>query len=201
MEAAAFLNPAMVPPGTTAHGNSQLRKHLPRGPVPRLRWLYQWRRLGRCGRGVHFDENVRLMRYPQSIFVCDHAVIKEGARICACNEHASVRIGRNTTVGYYSFVFASASVDIGDDCLIAPFVYIVDSNHGTSRDLRINQQGNRARPIEIGDDVWIGVGGKLLAGTRVGTGAIVAAGAVVSGNVEPYSIVGGIPARKIGERE
>lgn len=55
-------------------------------------------------------------------------------------------------------------------------------------------------PVIIGNDVWIGFGALLLAGVTIGDGAIIACGAVVTKNVEPYSIVAGIPAKKIGQR-
>jgi acetyltransferase-like isoleucine patch superfamily enzyme len=54
--------------------------------------------------------------------------------------------------------------------------------------------------IDIGDDVWVGFGAVVLSGITIGTGAIIAAGAVVIHDVEPFSIVGGAPARKIGMR-
>ncbi len=183
-----------------AQGNDQLRKHLPKGPIQKLRRLYHARRLGRCGQNVHFEHNVRIMRYPRNVSVDDHAVIKEGARICPCNERAFVRIGQNTTIGYHTFIFASDGVKIGNNCLIAPFVYIVDSNHGTKRDQLINMQGNQSSSIEIGDDVWIGVGARVLVGTKIGTGAVIAAGAVVTNDVPNYTIVGGVPAKRIGRR-
>ena len=55
-------------------------------------------------------------------------------------------------------------------------------------------------PTSIGADAWIGCGAILMAGVRVGRGAIVAAGAVVTKDVPPYEIHGGVPARKISER-
>lgn len=200
MNDAAAIRIASEPQGQGL-GNRQLRKHLPAGAIPWLRWLYQAQRLGRCGNGAHFDKNVKLMRYPRNIFVDQYAVIKEGARLCACNASASLRIGKNTTVGYHAFIFASRDIQIGDDCLLAPFVYIVDSNHGSSREQRINQQGNMTAPVAIGNDVWLGVGARILAGVEVGTGAVVAAGAVVTSSVAPYTVVGGIPAKRIGERK
>ena len=178
-----------------------MRKHLPKGPLPWLRRLYQASRLGGCGQGAHFDPNVKLMRYPQNIYIGNHAVVKEGARLCACNARASIHVGENTTVGYHTFIFASERVTIGANCLIAPFVYIVDSNHRAERSALINHQGNDVAAVEIAEDVWLGVGAKVLSGVEIGRGAIVAAGAVVTTNVEPYTIVGGIPARKIGERK
>ena len=55
-------------------------------------------------------------------------------------------------------------------------------------------------PIVIEDDVWVGTGAIILKGVRLGTGSIVAAGSVVTSNVEPYSIVGGVPAKKLKMR-
>ncbi len=141
------------------------------------------------------------MRYPQNISLGDHMVIKSGARICACNEKAIVSIGKNTTFGYNTYLFASEKIEIGDDCLIAPFVYIVDSDHSIAKDQKINTQPNLTAPIKIGDDVWIGTGAKILKGVTIGDGAVIASGALVKDDVEPYSIVGGIPAKKISERK
>jgi len=183
------------------NSNGQLRNHLDWGPIPKLRIRWHSRRLGRCGEGAYFERNVRVMRYPKNVRIGDHAIIKEGARICPCNPQARIRIGSRTTVGYQTFIFASDSITIGDDCLIAPFVYLVDSNHGTRRDTPINRQGNVARSIHVGNDVWVGVGARLLAGVKVGDGAIIAAGAVIATDVAPYTIVGGVPARQIGERQ
>ncbi|NET30847.1 MAG: hypothetical protein F6K19_02435, partial [Cyanothece sp. SIO1E1] len=64
----------------------------------------------------------------------------------------------------------------------------------------INKQPNQTAAIEIGDDVWIGTGAKILKGVRIGIGAVIAAGALVKDDVEAYAIVGGIPAKKISER-
>ncbi len=131
----------------------------------------------------------------------NNVVIKEGAKICACNAQAKVSIGENTTVGYHTFMFASAGIIIGNDCLIAPFVYIVDSDHGIDRVKKINQQGNISEKITIGNDVWIGTGAKILKGVTIADGAVIAAGSLVKSDVGPYEIFGGIPAKKISERK
>jgi len=179
---------------------SQLRKHLKFTWIHYLRLMIQKRRLKACGDHVYFDERVKLLRYPKNIEIGNDVVIKEGAQICSCNSEAMIRIGKNSTIGYYTFIFASEEIEIGNDCLIAPFVYIVDSDHGINRDQLINQQPNCTKPINIGNDVWIATGAKILKGVTIGDGAIVAAGAVVKDDVPPYYIVGGIPAKIIGER-
>jgi acetyltransferase-like isoleucine patch superfamily enzyme len=167
----------------------------------RIRAAWARRRIGALGARVFIEQNVGLMRYPRNIQIADDVVIKEGARICACNEHAQIRFGARTTVGYYTYIFASDSITIGEDCLIAPFVYIVDSNHGTRRNELINRQPNICAPITIGNDVWIGAKATVLAGVTIGDGAIIASGAIVNRDVEPYTIVGGSPAKFIGERQ
>jgi acetyltransferase-like isoleucine patch superfamily enzyme len=166
-----------------------------------MRYLLNKYRLAYLGRNVFIEENVKLMRYPRNISINDNIIIKEGARICACNDKAKISIGINTTVGYHTFIFASSKISIGADCMIAPFVYVVDSDHGIDRSQKMNEQPNQTAPIIIGNDVWIGTGAKILKGVTVGDGAVIAAGAVVKDNVEPYAIVGGIPAKKISERK
>jgi len=83
---------------------------------------------------------------------------------------------------------------------VMTFVYIVDSNHGIQKNVPMNQQPNSSQPIQIGNDVWIGAQAAILSGVSIGDGAIVATGSVVREDVAPYSIVGGVPAKVIGER-
>lgn len=180
---------------------SQLRKHLKFKLIHRIRFFIQSRRLGFLGKKVFIDKGVSLLRFPKNIKIHKQAVLKKGANICACNEQASIEIGERTTVGFYTFIYASSGIKIGSDCLIAPFVYIVDSDHEIAKELPINQQQNKSAPIEIGDDVWISTGAKILKGVKIGSGAVIAAGAVVTEDVSPFCIYGGIPAKKIGERK
>lgn len=181
--------------------NEQMTKNLRYTIFNYFRNARQRRRLGSCGKRVFFDKNTHLMRFPKNIFLGDQLVIKEGARICACNANAEVKIGDRTTFGYYSFLFSSEKIIIGHDCLIAPFVYFVDSDHNISKEKNINLQGNQTRQIKIGNDVWIGTGSKILKGVNVGNGAVIAAGSLVKHDVAEYEIHGGIPAKKLGERK
>lgn len=141
------------------------------------------------------------MRFPKNISIGEEVVVKEGARVCACNANAKVTIGARTTIGYHNFIFASSGIDIGSDCLIAPFVYIVDSNHRTDRSELINRQPNETAPIRIGDGAWIASNVTILKGVTIGEGAVVAANSVVNKDVPAFEIWGGSPAVKIGERE
>jgi acetyltransferase-like isoleucine patch superfamily enzyme len=181
--------------------NQQLRKHIRPTVWDKYRIWRIRQQLGNCGKGVFFERNTAFMRYPNLIRIGSNVIIKEGTKICPCNEQALVTIGNNTTIGYHTFLFASASISIGNNCQIAPFVYFVDSDHGIARDQLMNQQPNITEPITVGDDVWIATGAKILKGVTVHNGAVIAAGAVVKDDIQPYEIVGGIPARHLGFRE
>ncbi|MGI9544564.1 MAG: acyltransferase [Cyclobacteriaceae bacterium] len=182
-------------------GNEQLRQHLNFTFRHRLRWWYYKRKLKHCGRGIFFDHSIEIMRYPQNISIGEGAVVKEGAKVCSCNKQAQISIGANTTVGYHTYIFASNRIEIGDNCLIAPFVYLVDSDHGIERNQLINKQPNITAPILVGNDVWISTGAKVLKGVRIGDGAVIAAGALVNEDVSPYTIVAGTPAKTVGTRK
>jgi acetyltransferase-like isoleucine patch superfamily enzyme len=180
---------------------SQLRKHLKYGWAQQWRIFIQKRRLAHLGPKVWLDKRVELMRFPGNIYIQNEVVIKEGARICACNAQAQIHIGARTTIGYHNFIFASEGIQIGDDCLIAPFVYIVDSDHGIDKLELINKQANSTAAIKIGNGVWVASNVTILKGVEIGEGAVIAANSVVNQNVPSFEIWGGSPAKKIGLRE
>ena len=101
-------------------------------------------------------------------------------------------------------------IDIGGFCSIAPGVtFIVSADHSVQRASTFpfkskiidgSSEGTSKGNILIDDDVWIGHGATILSGVHIGQGAIVAAGAVVSKDVSPYTVVGGVPAKLIKNR-
>lgn len=180
---------------------SQLRQHIKFTWKHKLRAFWQKSRLGKLGERVHIDKSVEFMRFPKNIFIGDEVVLKEGVRICSCNGSSIIKIGDRTTIGYHNFIFASDKIEIGDDCLIAPFVYLVDSNYQIERARLINKQPNETAPIFIGNGVWIASNVTVLKGVTIGDGAVVAANSVVNSNIPAFEIWGGSPAKKIGERK
>jgi acetyltransferase-like isoleucine patch superfamily enzyme len=112
-----------------------------------------------------------------------------------------VRLDPRAAVGAFNFIHGGGGVVIGADCLLGPQVMIFSENHSfESRSTPIIEQGEAPASVSIGRDVWIGAGSIILGGVEIGDGAIVAAGSVVSRSVDPYTIVAGVPARKIGDR-
>lgn len=167
-----------------------------------LLFSYYYRfKINNSDNSIKFDAFVNLMRYPTNIKIGSHSYIKGGARICPCNEDAEVEIGKNTTIGYNTFIFASEKIIIGDNCMIAPNAYLVDSDHGIEKCSLMNCQDNITKKIIIEDDVWIGTGAVVLKGTYIPTGCVIAANSVVKGELEPYTIYGGVPIKKIGTRK
>lgn len=111
-------------------------------------------------------------------------------------------IGNNFSMNHNSILGASGGkIVIGDNCLFGPNCVLRASNHAFNRtDIPMNQQGHIYGEIIIEDDVWLGSNCVITADTKIGKGAIVAAGSVVTNDVEPYSIVAGVPAKKIKSR-
>ena len=124
--------------------------------------------------------------------------IYPGARL----GHAyGISVGRNFMINGGAFLYGRGGLTIGDYVMIGPNVAIVSSQHRFD-DPRVPMMflGHREAPVTIGSDVWIGANAVVLPGVTIADGTVVSAGAVVTADTEPYSIVGGIPAKRIGER-
>lgn len=112
-----------------------------------------------------------------------------------------ISAGRNFRVNTGSFVDGRGGLFVGANVLVGPNVAILSSDHEwTKPGLPIYLQGHRLSPTHIGDDVWIGANAVITPGVTLATGTLVGAGAVVTADTEPYSIVAGVPARPIGRR-
>jgi acetyltransferase-like isoleucine patch superfamily enzyme len=114
-----------------------------------------------------------------------------------------ISIGPNCFIGHNSFLqaFRGTKIEIGKNVLIASGTNIIASNHNfSSINEPIKTQDEKGIGIIIEDDVWIGANVTILDGIKIGKGSVIAAGSVVTKNIEPYSIAGGIPARQIKSR-
>ena len=156
----------------------------------------------RLGRGVYLDQGSYLHACPGGITIGDNTIVMHGAILHVYNfrqlPHAHIRIGRDSLIGEYSVVRGQGGVTIGDRVYTSPLTQIIAVNHVFDDPKRpFVDQGITAEGIVIEDDVWLGAGAVITDGVRVGRGAVVAAGAVVTSDVEPHTVVGGVPARLI----
>ena len=109
----------------------------------------------------------------------------------------NITIGEGTRIGDHAFLDGRARLMIGKEVDIASYVMIYNSEHNLESD----EFTATEEPVEIGDYSFIGPRVIILPGVKIGMGAVVAAGAVVTKDIEDYAIVGGVPAVKMGERK
>ena len=112
-----------------------------------------------------------------------------------------LRIGDNSGIGNYCEL--NGPITIGNDVMMGPEVVMYTTRHNDERtDIAMRYQGMKERaPIVIGNDVWIGRRVIIMPGVRVGDGVIIGAGAVVTKDIPPYCVVGGVPAKIIRYRK
>lgn len=114
---------------------------------------------------------------------------------------ANIKIGNNSGIGKASVV--GAFTEIGENVMMGEACFIYTRNHKFDRlDIPMCEQGfDEYKPVIISDDVWIGSRVTILPGTKIGKGVVIGAGAVVTGTIPDYAIIGGVPAKIIKYRE
>lgn len=165
----------------------------------RLRAALLRTRGARVGGKLRIGARVRIDR-PWCVRIGTRADIEHDVFLKCVDDAASLTLGDFVFIGTASEIDTAHSVTVGAHTLIAPGVFITDHTHNFARGIRLAAQGSRSAPVVIGEDVWLGARSVVLPGVTIGDGAIVGAGAVVTKDVPPNAIVGGVPARIIGER-
>lgn len=112
-----------------------------------------------------------------------------------------IRIGDNAFIGDGSIIVAKKRIEVGADALIAEYVVIRDQNHSLNAGDPIRNAGFSVAPIIIESNVWLGSKVTVLKGNHIGSGAVIAANAVVTQDVPAGHICGGVPAKIIGVRD
>jgi len=140
------------------------------------------------------------------IEVGDQCMIAELVTLCAglpgqdLGPDPVVRIGDRCVIGRGSHIVAHNSIDIGDDVFTGPYVYITDQNHSyTDLEVPVGRQWPVNSRVRIGAGTWLGTGAVVLPGADIGRNVVIAAGAVVRGQVPDHAVVGGVPAKVIRE--
>lgn len=137
----------------------------------------------------YFQLKLAAMKCGDNIYIAQYVVLKNVQNFS---------IGSNVSIHEFGYIDAAGGINIGDNVSIAHGCSIVSFEHtwsDKSKPIKYNEI--RRENILIHDDVWIGCGVRILAGARIGSRVVVAAGAVVIGELEPGYLYAGVPARKI----
>jgi acetyltransferase-like isoleucine patch superfamily enzyme len=162
----------------------------PRWFIRLLAPLYQHR-----GRHAIIHHSVRMDTPPyRKFWLGDYSVVESFA--CINNAVGDVIIGDHTRIGLHNTIIGP--VTIGSHVNLAQGITITALNHNfDDSEKRIDQQGISTKEVVLEDDIWVGANAVILPGVTIGKHAVVAAGAIVTKDVPPHSLVAGVPAKVI----
>ena len=162
----------------------------PRWYIRMLAPIYQHR-----GRHSVIHRSVRMDTPPYRKFSLGNYSVVESFS-CINNAVGDVVIGDYTRIGLHNTIIGP--VTIGSHVNLAQGITVTALNHNFSdENKRIDEQGISTTPVTIEDDIWIGANAVILPGVNIGNHSVVAAGAVVTKDVPPHSLVAGVPAKII----
>ncbi len=178
--------------------------------------------LGEVGKKPVFGCNV-VLRHPHKIILGDRVIIDDNCLIDAkgANNRGihignDVFLGRNSilsckdgdiqladsvNIGFNSYIFSGSTVKVGRDSLFAAYCYVIGGGHDfEDPEAPVQEQVAVSHGVEIGSNVWLGAGVKVLDGVSIGANTVVGAGAVVNADLPDRCIAAGLPAKVLRER-
>lgn len=151
----------------------------------------------KAGKNFRTADHVKIHQ-PHLVSVGDNVALNYGVYVEPCDQE--VTIGSDTHFAPYCVLYGPLSV--GNNCAVAAHVVLASVAHSyADPDTPMIQQPTNQKKITLEDNVWIGANAVITPGITIGTGSIIGAGAVVTKDVEPYSVMGGVPAKLIKKRK
>jgi acetyltransferase-like isoleucine patch superfamily enzyme len=161
----------------------------------------------RAGRGLNLEEGCEITGLSKrGIELGTRCTVGRFAAIRPTNilvgeAGEGLKMGDESNIGPYAYVGCSGFIEIGNRVMMGPRVNLLAERHAADRaDVPMKSLGVERSFIRIEDDCWIGANATILAGVTVGHGSIVGAGAVVTRDVPPFSVIAGVPARVLRTR-
>jgi acetyltransferase-like isoleucine patch superfamily enzyme len=194
-------------PSETEMGGSMIRSILHLLHRSALRLASRVRNLYYRCMGVNIEGNGWLHRisiprnWPD--ITLEHGVALDAGVALLCSgppKRDKLRIGSGTYVNRGTIFDAHNELHIGRNVMIGPYCYFTDANHGTAPGSSVKSQPMQFASLIVEDEAWIGAYVAILPGVRIGKGAVIGAGAVVTGDVPAGTIAHGVPARVMRAR-
>ncbi len=188
-----------------------------------LRNMFYKALFAKVGKNVNFAKNITL-RHPNKISIGDDVIIDENCMldakgidnqgisighgvylgrnsILSC-KNGDITLEENVNIGFNCEVFSASDVVIGENTLIAAYVYVIAGDHDYNMTEKpISEQEGISKGIKIGKNCWLGAKSMVLDGTTMGSDSILGANAVLAADIEAYSVAVGTPAKVIKKRE
>jgi acetyltransferase-like isoleucine patch superfamily enzyme len=174
---------------------------------PHLAWILEWQREVQSelceletvtvGAECFVAPEANIFAEPhRAVIIGDHCSIAADTYL-----HGPITLGHHVSINPGAHLDGGrAGIHVGSHVRIAAGAKLFAFEHGLKSDAPISEQPTRSNGIHIGDDVWIGANAGITDGVSIGNHAIIAMGAVVTRDVPEWSVVGGVPARVIGDR-
>ena len=164
-------------------------------------------RVQKVGKGLRLGNSIQgmpLIIGDLKIYIGNNVTINDITTFCGLKvfDEPKLIIGDNSVISDRVSIFVAKEVNIGRNCIVSSSLILDNPSHPVDPIKRRNKESisrDDIEPVIIEDDAWLSRESIILKGVRIGKAAIVAAGAVVTTDVEPFSIVAGNPARKVGE--
>lgn len=155
----------------------------------------------KLGRDVIFEKGV-LVFHPENIEIGDNVYVGHNVYLKGYYKNL-MKIGSNTWIGQGCFLHSGGGLTIGNNVGVGPCVKIMTHHHSEPEDYRIPILfcEQEYKEVIIEDDCDIGIGAVILPGVRIGKGCLIGAGAVVTKDIEEYSVVAGVPAKVLRKRK
>lgn len=166
-----------------------------------LREIIVRKMINKCGKNIRLGVGITITGYKNIEMGSDISIMNYSCLYA--NDATLLKLGNNISINSNTTIDAAdgGKIIIGDNVLMAQNVVLRASDHEYGNvNIPISQQGHAGGQIIIGNDCWIGANAVITRNVKIGDHSIVAAGAVVTKDIEPFAIVGGVPAQLIRKR-
>ena len=162
-----------------------------------FRRFYMQSKWGNIGKNSRVVKPMRIINR-RKIFIGNDVIILNGARMETW-DNGEIHIGDGTSIEQGCHIIATDTLTIGKDCMLSAWIYIADCNHIYNSDMKLRDAGLKTMKTRVGNNVFIGIGAKIMPGVTIGDHAVIGANAVVTHDIPGYQIWGGVPAKFISE--